>query len=184
MTVSSNVGLGGSLTINAGAGNNDVTLGDAIAKLAIGRNLAVTTTGGDDVVRLNGTMVTGTTTVKTGAGADLLDVIGSATFTGATTIDLGAGDDLWMAANGVGTTTGPVTFTGKVSVKLGAGNDTLILGLAQPPAAGGNANTVVAFSGSTANKIDGGTGLNSFDDELAQFTGTVAIFPNITDPTP
>lgn len=172
MTINSNVGFVGHLTISAGAGNNDITLGSNTANLAITRNLSVTTLGGDDVIRLNRTAVTGTTKVKSGAGSDLLDITGPATFTGSTTIDLGAGDDQWSVANNVGTTTGPVTFTGKVNAKLGAGNDTLILGLL--PAFGGNANTLVAFAAPSGNKVDGGTGLNLFDTGTAQTTGTFA----------
>jgi hypothetical protein len=181
MIINSTVGLGGDLTIKAGAGNNAITLGSTTANLAVGRNLSVTTAGGDDVITLNRTAVAGTTTAKTGAGSDLLDMTGPATFTGATTIDLGAGDDEWRAASSVGTTTGPVTFTGKVNAKLGAGNDTLILGLAV--AAGGNTNTVVAFVAPSGNKIDGGTGLNLFDDELGQFTPPTLAVVGFTDPT-
>lgn len=173
LTINNNVSFVGNLTVNAGAGNNDITLGTAAANLAVGRNLSVTTLGGNDVIELDRLSVTGTTKIKTGAGSDLLDMTGPATFTGATTIDLGAGDDEWRAANDPGTTTGPVTFTGKVNAKLGAGNDTLILGLAV--ASGGNANTLVGFSASSTNKIDGGSGLNLYDDGAAQTTGTVDI---------
>jgi len=50
-------------------------------------------------------------------------------------------------------------------------------------ASGGNANTTVEFASTGANKIDGGTGLNFYDDEAAKLTGTVTIV-NVTDPTP
>jgi hypothetical protein len=171
MTINSSVSMGSSLTINAGAGNNGITLGTTAANLTVGRNLSVTTLGGDDVIDLNRPAVTGTTNIKAGAGSDLLEISGPATFTGSTTIDLGAGDDGLAIASNPATTSGVVTFTGKVNAKLGAGNDALMLGLAG--GSGGNANTLVAFSTSTANKIDGGSGLNSFDQAADQVTGTV-----------
>ena len=131
----------------------------------------MTTLGGDDVIRLNRAAVTGTTNVKAGAGADLLNMTGPATFTGATTIDLGAGDDKWSIASSVVTTAGPVTFTGRVNAKLGTGNDTLVLGLVV--GSGGNLNTVAAFVASSGNKIDGGSGSDSFNQPAAQVTGIV-----------
>lgn len=183
VAINGNVQTGGNLTLNAGAGNNVVLLGapGGPAGPTVGKNLSVTTQGGSDLVTLNQVAVTGTTTIKTGSGSDLLAILGPSTFTGVTTIDLGAGDDELAVANDPATTSGPVTFTGKVNAKLGAGNDTLLLGLA--PGSGGNANTAVTFSTSPANKIDGGTGLNFFDDEAAQTTGTVAAL-HFTDPTP
>ncbi|MBO0697377.1 MAG: hypothetical protein J2P46_03195, partial [Zavarzinella sp.] len=181
--INSNVQVAGNLTVNAGAGNNVVVLGapGGPAGPTVGKNLSVTTQGGSDLVTLNQVAVTGTTTIKTGAGSDLLAILGPSTFTGVTTIDLGAGDDELAVANDPATTSGPVTFTGTVNAQLGAGNDTLLVGLA--PASGGNANTAVIFSTSPANKIDGGTGLNFFDDKAAQTTGTVAVL-QFTDPTP
>jgi hypothetical protein len=181
--VNADVQVAGNLTVNAGAGNNVVLLGapGGPAGPTVGKNLSVTTQGGNDVVSLTQVTVTGTTTVKTGAGSDLLAILGPSTFTGATTIDLGAGDDRLAVANDPATTSGPVTFAGTVNAQLGAGNDSLFLGLA--PGSGGNGSTAVAFSTSSANKIDGGAGLNFFDDEAAQTTGTVATL-HFTDPTP
>jgi hypothetical protein len=181
LTMNSNVAVQGNLTVNAGAGNNSVTLGTDSANFAIGGNLVITSLGGDDSVTLKRSAVTGTTRVTAGVGADLLQINGPATFTGATTIDLGAGDDTWNVANDTGTTSGPVTFTGTINAKLGTGNDTLRLGLSL--ASGGNLNTRVNFADLLTNKIDGGTGLNLYDDEAAQVGGTVAIV-NFTDPTP
>jgi hypothetical protein len=183
--VNAKVQVTANLTVNAGAGNNVVLLGASVgpAGPTVGKNLSITTLGGNDVVTLNQVTVTGTTTIKTGAGADALAIRGPSAFTGATTIDLGAGDDNLAVANDPGSTTGPVSFTGTVNAQLGVGNDTLQLGLA--PGSGGNATTTtVAFSTSTANKIDGGAGLNFFDDEAALFTGTVKITTTFTDPTP
>ena len=52
-------------------------------------------------------------------------------------------------------------------------------------AVGGDANSRVVFSG-TGSLIDGGAGINSFDDERAQFTGLAlgTSITNWTDPTP
>jgi len=181
LIVNENLAVLRNVTINAGAGNNSIGLGTNTANFAVGGNLRISALGGDDSVTLSRPAVTGTTRITTGAGADLLQMNGLGTFTGATTIDLGTGDDTWNAANDPATSTDRVTFTGTVTAKLGAGNDTLRLGVAV--ASGGNANTTVDFSTSSANKIDGGTGLNFYDDEAAQLTGTVAIV-NFTDPTP
>jgi autotransporter-associated beta strand protein len=154
--INANVEVAGNLTVNAGAGNNVVLLDVAggPAGPTVGKNLSVTTQGGNDLVVLNQVTVKGTTTITTGAGADVLAIRGPSTFTGATTINLGAGDDNLAVANDTGSTTGPVIFTGTVNAQLGAGNDTLQLGL-DSVSHGGNASTTVAFSTSTANKIDG-----------------------------
>jgi hypothetical protein len=182
--INGNVHVKGNLTVNAGSGDNIVLIGSGGGSLGpvIEKNLSISTQGGLDLVTLNEAAVGGTTSIKTGAGADILAIRGPSRFSGATTIDLGAGDDALAIASDPATNAGQVSFDGTVNAKLGAGNDTLLLGLAN--SSGGNANTSVDFSTSPANKIDGGSGLNLYDDEHAQInTGAVNII-NVTDPTP
>jgi hypothetical protein len=64
----------------------------------------------------------------------------------------------------------------------------LLLGL--DPGSGGTASTLAAFGAGVVNKIDGGTGFNTFDgltpaQAPAQYTGlTAADFVHWTDPNP
>ncbi|HVK11179.1 MAG TPA: hypothetical protein VM597_20590 [Gemmataceae bacterium] len=146
-------------TIALGAGANFIDFGDDGGATTIGGNLSLTTGNGSDVYLLNALSVTGTTTITTGAGADRVSILGPTTFTGAVTVDLGGGADTLAVADEAGTA-GPVTFTGASRVKFGAGNDTVRLGLAV--AAGGDANSRVAFAGSGFLNLDGGLNLNTF----------------------
>ena len=81
-----------------------------------------------------------------------------------------------------------MTFVGKATILAGTGNDTLLLG--KDAGAGGDANSKAVFTAALANKIDGGTGINTFDgltpaQSPAQFTGLTAVnFLNWTDPNP
>jgi len=74
----------------------------------------------------------------------------------------------------------------KATIDAGSGNDTLILGKAvgDPQQGGGDSNSQVVFAAGFGT-ISGGTGINSFDDELGQFTGAVlgTDITGWTDPT-
>jgi hypothetical protein len=164
------------LSVNLGAGGGQVNLGPGST---VGGALSVTGGTGADTVSLAGVTVTGSTRVVTGGGADTLTVDQGAAFGGTFYADLGAGADTIAIGQTTGAS-GPVTFSGKVTILAGAGNDNLRLGRAA--AAGGDAHCRPAFV-AAGNVIDGGSGINLFDDEAAAITGSVAP-THWTDPTP
>lgn len=169
--------VGKDVTLNLGGGRNDVTLGDAAGVLAIGGKVAISTGGGLDDVTFDRVTVAGATSVQTGAGGDTLTVDRGSVFGGAVTANLGAGDDRIDIAQNAGFA-GPTRFLAPVTIFGGAGNDALRLGVTLVLWA--RAEFLVA-----GNLVDGGAGLNAFDDEAGQFAGITlgTGLLNWTDPT-
>ena len=144
---------------------NSVAIGDGTAPVAILGNLSVETGNGNDVVNLRNVAITGKTKLNTGGGSDSLFVNSASVFTGTFFADLGAGDDFVSIAQTAGAVVA-VKFNGKATIKTGDGNDMLQLGVAA-----GDAGQVATFAAGSS--IDGGSGFNSFDDDVANFTGLV-----------
>jgi hypothetical protein len=157
------------LTLTLGGGDNTVSLGDGTADVAVVGNLKVTAAGGADYVSLDRVAVTGTTTVMTLSGADMLSVEDGSSFAKAFTADLGTGDDTISVAQVTGSTKA-VAFNATAKITAGIGNDTLLLGLDQDPTVGGDANTRAVFLG-LANVVEGGTGLDLYDASSGQSNG-------------
>lgn len=178
--VDTNLTVNKNTSINLGTGTNAINLGGDTGAVLFKGNLNLTTGNGSDRIVLKSVNVLGSTTITTGAGADLVSIVGNSTFTGLTTINTGIGDDRIEIANDTAAT-GPVTFTGKATIKAGDGNDTLELGRAV--GSGGTANTRVVFS-SVGSTIAGELHLNRFDDELSQFDPTNLTISGFVDPTP
>jgi hypothetical protein len=158
------------LSVGLGAGGGQLALDPGVT---VGGALTVNGGTGVDVVSIRGVSVGGNTRIVTGGGKDTLTVDQGSTFTGTFYADLGGGDDTIAVAQSGGS---PVTFSGEATILAGLGDDTLRLG--QAGVAG--AQAVFTTAGSL---IDGGMGLNLFDDEAASFTGPVTIV-HWTDPTP
>ena len=161
------------LTVSLGAGGGRVDLAPGTT---VGGSLTVTGGTGADEVSLRGVDVTGATRIVTGGGTDTLTVDLGATFDATFFADLGGGADTINIAQGLGTP-GPVTFTGKATILGGTGGDILRLGQT-----GADPNRRAVF-GTAGSVIDGGAGVNLFDDEQAVFSGPVSIV-HWTDPTP
>jgi fibronectin-binding autotransporter adhesin len=157
-----------SLTLNGG--DNVVTIGDGTTAVTFGGTLSVKAGGGTDQVTLDKVIVAGAVTMTLGAGNDLLSIEDGATFNNLFTADLGTGDDTISIAQNTGSTA-DVTFAKKTKILAGAGNDTLFLGLANDIVVGGDAHTKVVFTDPTS-VVDGGTGVNDFDPTTAQFSPT------------
>ena len=164
-TANGNFKAGKNVSLNLGDGDNRVSVGDATALVSIGGKLTVQTGAGKDTVELDRVSLAGTADLKLGAGTDTLSIEDGTTFAKTFKADLGTGDDTISVAQNSGV--GPVTFTGKATILAGTGNDTLFLGVAI--AAGGDATTRVVFSDATS-VVDGGLGLNDFDQAGGQFT--------------
>jgi hypothetical protein len=179
LTVENDFSVNGDMTVALGSGSNFIDLGDDGGTIAVGGRLSVTTGNGTDAVVLRNVTVTGTTTVTTGAGGDVLTILGASAFTGDVNVDLGGGADTLAVANEINMG-GPVTFNGASRIRFGGGNDTVILGLAV--GSGGDSNSQVVFAGSGFLNLDGGTNLNSFDDEAGQFDASNVTLVNFIDP--
>lgn len=175
-TANANFRVGKSLSFTLGAGPDAVSLIGSGGTATVGGALTMDTGSGIDAVYLERVGVTGSTLIRTGAGADAVVIQSDSKFTGPVTIDLGTGDDSLTAAT-LGGSPGPVTFSAKAVVRLGGGNDSLTLGVA------GAANSKVVF-GVAGTLIDGGPGLNLYDDEAGQVDGTSMTMVGLTDPTP
>jgi hypothetical protein len=168
------VGRNLSLTLNGG--DNVVNLGNGAGPVAVAGNLTVKGGAGNDQFTLDRVLVNGAALIQTFGGADLLAIETGSTFLKTFTADLGTGDDLIALAQLTGSAA-PVTFTGKATIKAGTGNDQLLLGFAPDPVDppnGGDANSRVVFGG-LGSVVDGGLGLDFFDDATAQFTGAVPV---------
>jgi hypothetical protein len=161
-----------SLTLNGG--DNSVSIGDPTAVATISGNLKISTGSGSDSIAFSRVGLTGTVSISTSGGNDLLSIEDDSTFAKTFTADLGSGDDTISIAQNPTADAGAVFFTGAVKIVAGTGNDTLLLGLAA--AAGGDADSSVKFLAPT-NSIDGGAGFNTFDPSLSvsQFTGVSPI---------
>lgn len=148
-----------------------------LTDVSVGKNLSIATGSAEDDLTLRKVQVTGNTLLRTGDSKDLL-TIDDSTFTGTFMADLGKGDNQIAIAQAAGSTT-PVTFVGKATIVAGRGNDTLQLGRLA-----GDANSKVVFQASTST-VSGGTGVNTFDDELGLFEGLIlgTGLMNWTDPT-
>jgi len=174
--------IGGNLTINLAGEDNTVGMGGSGFPVEVGGKLTIRTGDGNDTISLRFVNILGATVITTGSGADTLNVENGANFAGTFFANLGNGDDLIALGQSAGAPR-PVQFTAKATILAGAGNDTLQLGNSTIT---GDANSLVQFV-AAGNKIDGGLGLNWFDDETQQFevgpTGTLALI-GWTDPTP
>jgi hypothetical protein len=157
------------LTLILGGGDNTVSLGDGSAAVSVVGNLMVTAAGGADTVSLDWLAVTGTTTVKTLSGADMLSVEDGSSFAKAFTADLGTGDDTISVAQVTGSTAA-VAFSSPAKITAGTGNDILMLGLGTDPLVGGDANTRAVFL-APVNVVDGGFGLDLYDASSGQSNG-------------
>jgi hypothetical protein len=168
------VGKNLSLTLNGG--DNVVNLGNGQGLVAVAGTLTVKGGAGNDLFTLDRVLVTGAATVQTFGGADVLRIETGSTFLGTFSADLGAGDDSIEVAQLTGSTA-PVTFAGRAKILGGLGNDLLLLGFAPDlinPPDGGDANSRVVFGG-VGSVVDGGLGLNFFDDSTDQSTGVVPV---------
>ena len=165
--------VGKNLSLTLGGGDNLVVLGNGAGEVTVGGNLTIKGGTGNDLVALDRVRVTGAAKVQTFGGVDELSIETGSTFLKTFTADLGSGDDTILIAQATGSPA-PVTFAGKATIKAGTGNDFLLLGLDTDPANGGDANSRVAFNGA-GSVVDGGAGLNLFDDFTAQFSGVVPV---------
>jgi len=160
-----------SLTLNGG--DNSVSLGDGTAAATVGGTVTVKTGAGNDTISIDRVTVTGAVSIATLGGADILSVEDGATFVKTFAADLGAGDDFISIAQNTGASN-PVTFTGQAKILGGLGNDLLLLGLAQPPANTGDANSKARFL-TPGSQVDGGLGLNSMDPDSQYDPANVAV---------
>jgi hypothetical protein len=155
--------VSGSLKLNNGIGGSTNNLNPTSAG-AIGGAFSVACLDGNDVVDVIRTTVSGATTFSLGAGSDRADIDNSAL--AALSIAGGGGvDQIRIEAttnDGIST-----TITGVISIKMGRGNDVLEIGL--------DADDKVTTSAAFA--IDGGLGLDTFDQHAA--ANTFAIVPVI-----
>lgn len=171
--------VAGDAAFNLGDGGSAVILfssGDATETEFAG-NLTVTGGAGGNTTTFVNVQTAKAVTYNAFGGTDVLYVDGGSVIGGALTADLGAGDDSIDFGRATGLPTAPAaTFTGKVTVKAGAGNDTLFLGRSIANDAG-DANSRAVFS-AVGSTIDGGTGLNDFDDEKGQPLPTANLAVN------
>ena len=168
-------------SLRAAGIKSTLSFGAPGAPVFIDGQLKIESDSASDSITLRNTTVNGNTSIKTGGSRDTL-TIDDCTFTGTFTADLGIGDDTIAIGQAVGSAA-PVTFAGKATILGGIGNDLLQLG--KSLGSGGDANSKGVFQ-AAGNKIDGGNGVDTFDDELGQFEG-VALGTDImnwTDPTP
>jgi hypothetical protein len=169
--------VGKNLSLTLAGGDNLVSIGDGTAAVAIGGNMAIRGGAGIDTISLNRVTLTGTvplrgnTIIQTFAGADTLSIEDGSSFIRLFTADLGTGDDTISLAQNL-LAPGPVPFTGNAKILAGKGNDSLFLGL--DAAAGGDANSRVSFLG-LRNTVDGGDGIDFFDDTTDQAAGVTPI---------
>lgn len=175
--------VGKDLSVDMEGPGGGVILGDGTDVVTIGGNLKIKGSGGDSFIQLTSVSVAKNTSIKLGAGADVVLIGEESVFAGKFDADLGAGDDVLLVGVALGATA-PVTFTGKATIKMGDGNDTLELG--EGTALPGDANSKAVFG--AGSKIDGGKGFNTFDDGPAEsfYTGLVfgTSIVNFTDPVP
>jgi hypothetical protein len=158
-----------SLTLNGG--DNVVNLTDA----SVGWNLKIRTGAGNDQITLDRTTVALATSIFAFAGADTLSIENGSTFATTFGADLGTGNDTVSVAQNPAAS-GAVTFVGAARILAGAGNDTLLLGL--DPGFGGSTNSRAVFVVPTS-LVDGGDGIDNFDNSTAQFTGVTPIGWNV-----
>jgi hypothetical protein len=171
----------GNALIDLGEGNNTIQIGNGPQLVSFDTNLTIKTGAGIDSVSLEHVGVTRTTSIQTGAGGDSLTIDDGSIFNGPLSANLGAGDDNLAVAQNT-SSANAVTFDAKVTILMGTGNDTMQLG----KGTGGDANSAAAFR-FAGSKIDGGTGLNLFDDGTPmQYTGLTfgTSIVNFTDPNP
>ncbi|HKB06278.1 MAG TPA: hypothetical protein VKD90_29050 [Gemmataceae bacterium] len=166
------VGKTVSLTLNGG--DNSVAIGGGTNAVAIGGGLTVKAGAGIDTVALDHLTVAGATNLSLGAGNDSLQIENGSTFTGAFTANLGTGDDGMSVAQNTALdgSLGATTFTGAAKILAGAGNDTLALGL--DAMSGGDGNSMAIFS-SLTNMLDGGLGLDTFDQPTGHTSGALTV---------
>jgi len=150
-----------SLTLNGG--DNVVTLSDA----SVGGGLKIRTGAGNDQITLDRTTVALATSIFAYAGSDSLSIENGSTFATTFGADLGTGNDTISVAQNPAAS-GAVTFAGAARILAGVGNDTLLLGL--DPGFGGSTNSRAVFVVPTS-LVDGGDGIDTFDQGTAQFTG-------------
>jgi cyclophilin family peptidyl-prolyl cis-trans isomerase len=117
--------VAGEINIDAGAGNDDIQLGDQAA-VSSAQNLSILLGAGDDKLRTQRVYIVGSETVDGGAGLDQLNLMGVASSTqfwvgsssiGTTTINGGDGDDQITLSYAVN--------VGATTVNAGAGNDSV-----------------------------------------------------------
>lgn len=157
-----------SLSLRLGNGDNEVDMeGDAATTVA--GPLSITTGSGNDLITLFDVVIAGASSFTTGGGAD--ELAGDAsTFTGNVTMSFGSGFDRLMLATENGSSR-PVTFQGTLVADMGSEDDILLLGRAGD-LSGGDANTRVVFDPEVKGSgINGGTGVNTFQQVFSNFTG-------------
>jgi hypothetical protein len=184
----------GSVAVNLGAGNNTLNL-QTSGRLALG-SLDVVGAAGNDAVAVaggvrTGSVVTGTTSIALGGGADAVTLrritfgavsvttgdgadtltIDDSTFSNTFSAALGTGNDTIRLGRFAGSAS-PVDFRRTVSINAGAGDDSLLLGRAVT--GGGDANSRVIFRGGIINGDAAGT-FNFLDPVNYQATGPVFL---------
>ena len=166
--------VGKNLSLTLGGGDNVVNLGNGGGLVTVGGNLSIKGGAGNDQFTIDRVTVVGLATVMGFGGADLLAVEHGSTFLKTFTADLGAGDDVISIAQLLNSPNA-VTFTGKAIIKGGLGNDQLLLGFDDQDALTTEDNNSRVVFGGVGSMIDGGLGLDFFDDATARFTGVVPI---------
>ena len=167
-TVGPGVRFQDSLSVRLGNGDNGIDMEGGSGTTVAG-SLSVTTGSGTDLITLVGIVVAGGSSFATGNGAD--DIAGNAcTFVGNVTMSFGGGFDRLLLATEAGASR-PVSFQGTLVADMGSEDDILLLGRSGDPF-GGDANTRVVFDPDVlGSRINGGTGVNTFDRLFSNFTG-------------
>jgi hypothetical protein len=156
------------LSLNLGGGDNQIALGDQTSSVNVTGTLTIKTGAGADTISLTRAAVTGAVSILTNAGIDQLSIEDSSSFAATFTAELGSGDDTISIAQNPSADLGDVSFTGLAKIKAGLGNDTLLLGLAA--GSGGDADSRARFF-AAGNIVDGGDGLDTFNVAASQFIG-------------
>lgn len=156
------------VTLKLGGGDNNVTIGDGLGLALIFGMLSIDTGAGNDAVTIEELTISGAAKIKTGAGADTLSIDGSQ-FLSTFATDVGTGDDTIAIAQDTNAANA-VKFTGVAKILTGGGNDFLALGLST--LSGGTPFTSVVFTDATS-LVDGGLGLDFYDDTSAQVNNFV-----------
>jgi cyclophilin family peptidyl-prolyl cis-trans isomerase len=167
------MGVTGSLIINAGSGDNNITLDGSSffpfpwdQELKIGQQLTIQSGAGEDDVRLVNVTVGGRTVITTGSGDDHVHV---SKFRGFFALDAGFEDDAIDIGNILPVFPSPVRhvdFRGGVRIQTGPGDDHIDV-------------DNITFGG--ASRIDAGTGDDHIKISRAQMKSHLTIKTDLGD---
>ena len=164
--------VAGDTSFNLGDGSAAVILSSAGAGTDFSGKLSIVTGASTDTVTFTNVQAAKDVTVSTGAGNDVLYIDGQSVVGGAFSANTGAGGDTIDLGRGTGFASPAVSFNGKVTINAGSGNDTLFLG--KSVGGGGDANSIAVFN-VAGSSINGGTGLNEYDDVAGQGLATLNL---------